>query len=460
MTTESTATLTERVAHQLTDYQRYIEIKTNAGLLDVAIFGEALARDLAKIAFGYTDLINLNLDKSFPAIDLASAAASCAVQVTLSADSKKIAETQRKFFGKGLHKTYARLKFITLKKKPTSYRSEKIVREHDGFTFDPKKDVFDLGDLYRRIVLDGQRGRLEEFGRRLDAEREGTLQKTATQPDLQRSHSTEVTLPALHLRRLFNAHRVLATDAIEGMRQFGVTREIYADDLKLSNAVGRSLIDHVATAFSVSQFWIDGTDDHIYSGGPGAELSTGWRRSLLGAYELVDRLASEGQTLTLFVPHGATLRELDDTSDVIDRRESGYRRFFLVAQKKNAFLAERYRIVVADHLSYRPCRDGLFLLFLAAELRRLVTQQQVYIDLWETSEELVESCSIGSGFIVELKGAGGPFRNHTDFIFYNPSERCLRATEDVPPRLASRLQQELSEFGARGPVRLPKTITF
>jgi|GEM_PF-5257489 len=458
MTGESTSVLSDRLALQLTDYRRYIETKANAGLLDVTIFGEALARDLAKISFGYTDLVSLNLKKSFPAIDLASEAASCAVQVTLSVDSSKIFETQQKFFAYELHKRYSRLIFIALQDKQASFTSEKIVREHEGFTFEPSKDVFDLNDLYRIVVLEGPRERIESFGLRLAAEVDVSPPRIAVHAPLVGQPSPDVTLPAVHLRKLFNAHKVLPTDAIEGLKSFGVTREMYSDDIKLANAAGRALIDHVANEFSVSNLWIDGADDHIYSGGTGAEQSTSWRRSLREAYEFVDRLISEGQTLTLFVPHEIALHALDDTKDVVDRQEPGYMSFFLVAKRRNSFFTERYHAVISDPLSYRPCRDGLFLLFLGAELRRLLTHEQSLIKVWQTSSELITACNAGKHFIVDLESVGGPFRNHADFVFYDPSRGCLTASQDVPLRLVTRLQEELDEFVKRQSACLPNTI--
>lgn len=458
MTLESTAGLADRVARQLAHYRFYIETKAKAGLLDIAVFGEPLARDLTKIVFGYNDMVSLNIHKSFTAIDLASEASSCAVQVTLKVDLPKIVETQQTFFAHGLHKKYSRLMFIALKMKQASFNSDRIVREYEGFTFEPSRDVFDLNDLYRIVIHQCPRERVEAFGLRLAEEVDVLLERIAPLAPRVVQPSPEVTHPAVHLRKLFNAHGVLPTDAIEGLKSFGVTREVYADDVKLANAAGRSLIDHVANEFSVSNSWIDGTDDHIYSGGTGAEHSTSWRRSLRGAYEFINSLISDGQKLTLFVPHEIALHELDETEDVIDRREPGYTSFFLVAKRMNSFLTERYRVVISDPLSYRPSREGLFLLFLATELRRLLTQEQFLIDVWQTSSELIAACNSGKHFIVDLERIGGPFRNHADFVFYDQSRRCLTASQDVPTRLATRLQQELDEFVKGQSAHLPNTI--
>ncbi|WP_146254992.1 SMEK domain-containing protein [Burkholderia cepacia] len=81
MQIDSRQTLADRVASYLAVYKYYMDIKTKAGLLDSAIFGESLARDLVKIAFDYKDLVNLNLKKSFTSVDLGLSEAACAVQV-------------------------------------------------------------------------------------------------------------------------------------------------------------------------------------------------------------------------------------------------------------------------------------------------------------------------------------------------------------------------------------------
>lgn len=102
-------TLIDRLAIYLAAYKHYIDIKSHARLLDGAILGEALAKDLATVAFGYNDLINLNLVKNYPAIDLGSIASGCAIQVTLMASSTKVVETQQKFFDHGTDKKYKSL---------------------------------------------------------------------------------------------------------------------------------------------------------------------------------------------------------------------------------------------------------------------------------------------------------------------------------------------------------------
>jgi len=124
----STQALADRLAIYLAAYKHYVELKSKARLLDVAIFGEPLARDLAKIVFGYKDLVNLNLETSFPAVDLGSSSAACAIQVTISASATKIVETQQKFFEHGLDRTYSKLKFIILGNKQKTYNWLRVFR--------------------------------------------------------------------------------------------------------------------------------------------------------------------------------------------------------------------------------------------------------------------------------------------------------------------------------------------
>jgi hypothetical protein len=133
--------LANRLAIYLAAYKHYVELKSKAGLLDVAIFGEPLARDLAEIVFDFKDLVNLNLGTNFPAVDLGSLPAGCAIQVTLSVSTTKVVETQKKFFEHGLDRTYSALKFIALRDKQKNYDNQQITRSRGTFDFDPDRDI-------------------------------------------------------------------------------------------------------------------------------------------------------------------------------------------------------------------------------------------------------------------------------------------------------------------------------
>ncbi|WP_165987040.1 SMEK domain-containing protein [Caballeronia sp. SBC1] len=434
----STQALADRLAIYLAAYKHYIELKSKARLLDVAIFGEPLARDLAEIVFGYKDLVNLNLETSFPAVDLASSGADCAIQVTISSHTTKIVETQQKFFAHGLERTYSKLKFIILGDKQGTYDSHRIIRTQGAFSFDPDQDIYDLGDLFKILVAAADSAKIEAFYRRLESEIGSSI----------RPYLLDADVPGQHLRSLFSEHDVRNTDAVQALKPFGMSRAIYSNSLSLAEFADKELIRYVAEQFWVSGEWIDGSCAHIYNNGPGAEMGTEWRRSLRGAYELVKRANASGEKLSIIIPAGRSLRELDAIDDVVDHKRRNYEHFFLVASKVNDFEVDCFRLVISDPLSYRKCRDGIFLLFMAAEIYEIMTHKKTYIDVYDVPREHLLSCWFGDTFIVDLIRSGRLIRNHKDFI-YNDGTGVLKSTRDVPNRLAPWLQENLTEFTAK-----------
>ncbi|MGA4079921.1 SMEK domain-containing protein [Ralstonia nicotianae] len=445
----STQTLADRLAIYMAAYKHYVEIKSKARLLDVAIFGEPLARDLVEIVFGYKDVVNLNLKKSYPAVDLGSLSGACAIQVTITGSTTKIVETQQKFFEHRLDSTYSKLKFIILGDKQRTYENQQIVRARGAFNFDPDQDIYDLGDLFKIVVAAADPRKFEAFCERLESELGSAI----------RPYLLGADLPGQHLHDLLAAHDVRTTDAVQALKPFGMSRDIFSSKMSAAELCSKELIQYVAEQFWVSGDWIDGAHAHIYSGGPGAERVTDWRRSLRGAYDLIKRASSNGETLGLIIPAGLSLRELDALKDVVDHNAQGYEHFFLVARKENNFSVDRFRLVISDPLSYRGCRDGIFLLFVAAEIYEIETRQKTYIDVYNAPRAHIFSCYLGDKFLVDLHHSSQLNRNHKDFV-YSDGGPVLKATQDVPSRLAPWLQENLTEFVARRSTPLPATIAF
>lgn len=445
---DSIQTLADRLAIYLAAYKHYVEVKSRARLQDVTVFGESLARDLAEIVFGYTDLVNLNLATSFPAIDLGSEKTACAIQVTITGDSTKIIETQRKFLEHGLDRTYSKLKFIILGEKQATYESQQIVREKGGFNFDPYKDIYDLGDLFRILVSTAEPAKFEAFSKRLEHELGSAI----------RPYLLGADRPGQHLRRLLEAHDVRITDAVQALKPFSMTRTIYSNSTSLTEAASKELIQYVAKQFWVSEEWIDGSCGHIYCNSPGAERGTDWRRTLRGAYDLIASTCSGGEKLDLIIPAGINLKELDTIEDVVDHNACNYEHFFLVARKNNDFSIDCFRLLLSDKLSYQGCRNGIFLLFVAAEIYEIRTQKKTYIDVYEAPKDQILNCYAGTDFLVDIYRSGQLIGNHKDFVYCNRG--VLNATPDVPNRLASLLQENLTEFVVRYPSSIPTTILF
>ncbi|VVE57735.1 hypothetical protein PAN31108_05237 [Pandoraea anhela] len=246
---------------------------------------------------------------------------------------------------------------------------------------------------------------------------------------------------------------------MQALQSFGMTRTIYSNSLSLAEASSREMIQYVAEQFWVSGDWIEGAYDHIYSGAPGMEKTTDWRRSLRGAYDLVARAGANGEQLNVILPVWPDFYELDAIGDILDFDAHDYEHFFLVARKSNDFSVDCFRLAISDPLTYRKCRDGLFLLFLAAEIYEIETQRKTYIDVYQAQREHIRSCYLGDMFLVDVVCAGRLVRNHKDFI-YSDGTATLKATHDVPSRLGSWLQENLTEFVARRMSSLPTTISF
>lgn len=264
--------------------------------------------------------------------------------------------------------------------------------------------------------------------------------------------------PGQNLRRLFEAHDVTPTNATSALNSYGINRAIYSSTSDLSNAAGKELIQYVARQFAVSGDWIDGQSSHIYCGGVDNEKSTEWRRSLRGAYDFIKRICTNQEELDLIIPAELTLSKLDELPDVVDIHSTSYENFYVAARKKNDFLEECFRLVINDPLTYRPCRDGIFFLFMAAELYEIETGCKTYLNVRVARRDDILSCQFGDLFLVDLFRVGSLVRNHKDFIYYDGAK--LIATADVPSRLAEMLQQNLTQFVAHRSTALPKTIEF
>lgn len=445
---ESNQTLANRLAIYLAAYKYYVDTKSKARLLDTSIFGEALCKDIAKIVFGYNDLVNLNQQKNYPAIDLGLIEAKCAIQVTITASSAKIVDTQGKFFKHGLDNTYSRLIFIILGEKQGSYESSQIIRERGSFKFDPEKDIYDLNALFNILVQAADPAKFEAFNKSLENQLGASI----------RPYLLGVDRPGQNLRRLFDAHDVTLTNAVGALNSFGINRAIYSSNINLSEAAGEELIRYVAKQFAVSNDWIDGQSSHIYDNGPDIERTTDWRRSLRGAYDLIKRIRSDKEELDLIIPVGFTLSELDESLNVVDPRLESYEHFFVAARQKNKFSAERFRLIISDPLTYSPCQNGIFLLFMAAELYEIKTGCKTYLNVYTAPRDDILTCYSGDLFLVDIFRSGQVMRNHKDFIYYDGS--TLKATNDVPRQLAQMLQENLTEFIARGETSLPDVIQF
>lgn len=429
----NTTFLVHRLAIYLAAYKHYLVFKTQAGLLDAAVLGEAVALDLARITWGYTDLENLNLKHSYPAVDLGTKSGDCAIQVTVTSSSTKIVETQEKFFEHGIMNRYSKLIFVILGEKQASYESQRIVRSQDGFKFDPEKDIYDLNDLYNIVAKSGDAAKIEQFADRIEQELSDKI----------RPFLAGVDKPGQNLRRLFEAHDVSIANAVEPLKTFGITRSIFSNNTSLSEAADVPVVSFVADQFSVASDWIDGSCGHIYNGKPGSDPQD-WRRSLENSYQVIREAISNSEDLILLIPSEVGLNSLDGVNDVADVKSPDYQHFFLAARKKNDFGEYRYRMAISEPLSYKGTRDGLFLIFLAAEIHQAITQKTIYIDVVGVPRNELLSCYSGDRFLVELIRDAPTLGNQRDFV--QAANIGFLSRSNVSPCTVRVLQQMLTDY--------------
>lgn len=432
----NTTSLVHRLAIYLAAYKHYLDFKTQAGLLDAAVLGEAVALDLARITWGYTDLENLNLKHNFPAVDLGTKSGDCAIQVTVTSSSTKIVETQEKFFKHGIMNTYAKLIFVILGEKKASYDSQRIIRSQGEFKFDPEKDIYDLNDLYNIVAKSGDAAKIEQFADRIEQELSDKI----------RPFLAGVDKPGQNLRRLFEAHDVSIANAVEPLKKFGITRSIFSNNTSLSEAADLQVVSYIADQFSVASDWIDGSCGHIYNGQPGS-VPLDWRRSLENSYQVIWEAISNSEELILLIPSEVGLNSLDRVKDVADVKSADYQHFFLATRKKNDFGEYRYRIAINEPLSCKGTRDGIFLIFLAAEIHEAKTQNTIYIDVVGVPRDELLSCYSGDRFLVDLIRHAPTLGNQRDFV--QATNNGFMARSIVSPSTVEVLQKMLTHYASK-----------
>ena len=96
------------------------------------------------------DFKNLNSEmRNYPAVDLGDPKLGICVQVTSTNNRTKIQKTLDKFFQNQLHKTYHRVIVLIIGEKLSRYNKPFHVER--GFSFSMADDIWDSGDLLRRI---------------------------------------------------------------------------------------------------------------------------------------------------------------------------------------------------------------------------------------------------------------------------------------------------------------------
>ena len=136
----------------LADVSRQVQTSVAMGHLDVAHISENLFCELFRALLGWDDLRNLNAKekKNFPSIDLADNPKRLAVQVTATANMKKVRNTIEGFLRNGFDKDYDRLILYVLTERQRQYNQTVVDTLTNGrLQFSVERDILDYRALAR-----------------------------------------------------------------------------------------------------------------------------------------------------------------------------------------------------------------------------------------------------------------------------------------------------------------------
>ena len=142
--------ITENILNEITKklsiVTYYVRFKTHANLNDINTILENCFKDILNVVFDY-NLINLNNEYSYPAIDLGDNKKKFAFQITSTNDISKIRGTLEKFNKYKLYEKYANLKVLIIGEKK-SYKPK--IKIDTGY-FKLENDVISVFELVKYI---------------------------------------------------------------------------------------------------------------------------------------------------------------------------------------------------------------------------------------------------------------------------------------------------------------------
>ena len=125
-----------------------VEFHNKLNLTDINVHAENFYRDLLNLSLN-ASFININsIDQNAAAIDLGDQNSRTAIQVTSTSALAKTKKTVNKFIEKKLYEQYDKLIILNISKK-TNHTVTEVGDEN--FKFDTKKDIWDIGDLIKKI---------------------------------------------------------------------------------------------------------------------------------------------------------------------------------------------------------------------------------------------------------------------------------------------------------------------
>lgn len=413
---ESKAILANQCAINVAAYLYYIEVKAKARLFDEAVFAESFARKLATVVFDYEDLIDLNLkDGTYPAVDFATSNGDVACQVTITGSSDKIETTLETFIKHDYDKNYNRLIFIILGDKQGSYESKKISENSGSFDFNPYRDIYDLRQLYKMIVHEGTPEKLAALRDLIEQELGSNINSLLVGYNRTKDN----------LGRIMSAHDVTATLGVRAMQHLGVDRETFCQIDRLNQSLTHEMAEFLANEFAVGINWVTGAANHVYDSMPYGIETSSWRKNLRDAYELVSEYHGAGQQLSVVMPVQLSFddfqtpvskAEIDKIEFNEDGTPSGHEpHFFLVAKRQNAFSTDRYSWLADEPVQHS--KIGVYLLFLAAEIWRMVSGGSTLINVLQPDYWDMRQVQRGEWLLIDLLRYQNVVRNHADYVF-------------------------------------------
>ena len=138
----------KNIVNSLAILKNEVSLLNAISLYDINVISEDFYAKLLNLILGY-NLVNKNgVEKNAPAIDLIDEKNRVSIQVTSDNGSEKIKHTIKEFIEYNEYEKYDRLIILILTQKlryTTSFDTE------EKFSFDKKKDIWDVEDLIKKI---------------------------------------------------------------------------------------------------------------------------------------------------------------------------------------------------------------------------------------------------------------------------------------------------------------------
>jgi adenylate kinase family enzyme len=141
-----------RISQLLSRFREQVKILNSNGEFSINTHAEnILIKVLNEIYECDLENVNYSENKIYPSIDLRDKSNKIAIQVTSTADLKKVKHTLTKFIEKGIYKDYDRLFIFIITEKQSKYDQSKIDVVTNGKFMFKDKSIIDRTDIYLEL---------------------------------------------------------------------------------------------------------------------------------------------------------------------------------------------------------------------------------------------------------------------------------------------------------------------